>query len=314
MKALLHYRASLDFVTLLRDMAPAGVETAIVEESDWASFDREIGDTDILLHALEPITAAMIAAAPRLKLIQKIGVGVNTIDLDAARARGIAVANMPGTNTAAVAEMTLTLMLAALRRVTYCDPLTRGGDGWAPDLAAIDGMGEIAGRTIGLVGFGAVPQYLAPILRAMGAEVIFSNRTERASPHARQVPLSDLLASADIVSLHVPLTDDTARMIDADALSRMKPGALLINTARGGLVDEPALVAALSEGRLGAAGLDVFASEPVDPRNPLLAMTNVVAMPHIAWLTPETLRRSLVVAFENVRRLMDGRELIHRVA
>ena len=123
-----------------------------------------------------------------------------------------------------------------------------------------------------------------------------------------------MLATADIVSLHLPLVADTERMIDAAALARMKPGAILVNTARGGLIDEAALVEALRGGHLRAAGLDVFADEPVAPDNPLLALDNVVLMPHVAWLTPETLDRSLDIAVENMRRLRDGRELLHRVA
>jgi phosphoglycerate dehydrogenase-like enzyme len=125
--------------------------------------------------------------------------------------------------------------------------------------------------------------------------------------------LNDLLAEADIVSLHLPLVPETERLIGGAALARMKPGAILVNTARGGLVDEAALVASLTSGHLRAAGLDVFAEEPVRPDNPLLSLENVVMMPHVAWLTPETLDRSLDIAAENMRRLRDGRGLLHRV-
>jgi phosphoglycerate dehydrogenase-like enzyme len=125
--------------------------------------------------------------------------------------------------------------------------------------------------------------------------------------------LPDLLAESDIVSLHVPLTAETEQLIDATAIARMKQGAVLVNTARGGLVDETALLAALSDGRLSAAGLDVFADEPVDADNPLLALDNVVLAPHLAWLTMETLARSLEVALDNCRRLAEGRQLRHRV-
>lgn len=313
MKVLLHYRASAGFRALLQEAAPADIDLVVVDETDREALARELSDTDILLHVLEPVTAAMIAGAPRLKLIQKIGVGVNTIDLDAAAAAGVAVANMPGTNSRAVAEMALSLMLAVLRRVTYLDPLTRSGRGWEPDLALMDGVGEIAGRTIGLVGFGAVPKLLAPILGAMGAEILFTARSPQNSEHARQVDLDTLLARSDIVSLHVPLTDETAEMIDDAAIRKMKPGAIIINTARGPLIDEEALVSALESGRLRGAGLDVFGEEPVDPQHRILALPNSVVMPHVAWLTPETLRRSLVVAFENSRRIAAGEELLHRV-
>lgn len=312
MKALLHYRASPGFRAAIECAAPDWLEVAIVDEDDTGRLSEELPDTAVLLHVLEPVTADMIAAAPDLKLIQKIGVGVNTIDLDAARSANVAVANMPGTNSRAVAEMTLALMLGVLRRLTYLDPLTRAGDGWSPDTEQMDSIGEVAGRTVGLVGFGDVPQRLAPILEAMGAEVIFAAREDREGDQ-RQVDLSELVERSDIVSLHIPQTAETERMFDAEMLARMKHGAVLINTARGGLVDQPALTEALIEGRLGGAGLDVFAREPVDAGDPLLTLPNVVVAPHIAWLTPETLERSMGVAFENCRRVRDGEPLLHRV-
>jgi len=314
MKALLHYRASPGFRRRLDALKPGWLSLAVVEEADAARFRAELADTDALLHVLKPISADDIAAGPRLKLIQKIGVGVNTIDLDAAKKHGAAVCNMPGTNSQAVAEMALMLMLAALRRVSVFDPLTRAGRGWSADLAEFDGIGEIAGRTIGLVGYGEVGKRLAPVLAALGAKVLYTATKPKADAAAEWRSLPDLLAASDIVSLHLPLTRETERLIDAAALARMKPGAVLVNTARGGLVDEPALIDALRSGHLRAAGLDVFSAEPVDPKSPLCQLRNVVVMPHIAWLTPETLERSIGVAFENCRRLKDREPLLHRVA
>ncbi len=313
MKAVLHYRASDGFrAEIERSRGP--IEVAIVDEDDIEGFLREIADAEVLLHVLKPVTAAMMDAAPRLGLIQKIGVGVNTIDVEAARARGIAVANMPGTNSQAVAEMTLTLMLAALRRIAYFDGLTRAGDGWHPSPALLDGCGEIGGRTIGFFGFGAVPSLLAPAIAALGGEAIYCATAPKAGVAWRAVEFYTLLRESDVLSLHAPLTEQTARIIDADAIARMKPGAVLVNTARGGLVDEAALHAALASGRLGAAGLDVLAEEPAATSNPLLALPNVVVSPHVAWLTPETLRRSMAVAFANCAALGEGLVLRHRVA
>ncbi len=314
MKAILQYRASPGFLASLEaEGARAGLAVVAVDEQDEAAFAREIVEADALLHVLRPVTAAMMDAAPNLKLIQKIGVGVNTIDLEAAKARGIAVANIPGTNSQAVAEMALTLMLSTLRRVTYFDPLTRAGEGWRPDLAMLDGVGEIAGKTVGFVGYGASPERLAPALQALGADIVYHATAPKPDRIGRFVSLDELLAISDIVSLHVPATAETRGMIGAEALARMKPTAILVNTARGELVDEAALHAALTSGRLRGAGLDVFAAEPIAPDNPLLTLPNVVAMPHIAWLTPETLDRSLAVAFENCRRVRDGEPLLHRV-
>ncbi len=314
MKAVLHYRASHGFRAMLgRAAEVAGVDAVVVDEDDDAAFAREIADAEVLLHVLKPVTAAMIAAAPRLRLIQKLGVGVNTIDLEAAKAAGAAVCNMPGTNSQAVAEMTLALMLAVLRRLSYLDPLTRRGQGWSPDPDLIDGVGEIAGRTVGFVGYGGSASRLGPVMEALGARVIYTARGPKTGVVGRFLPLGDLLAEADIVSLHVPLTDETRGLIGPAELAAMRPGAVLVNTARGGLVDETALVAALGSGRLRGAGLDVFGEEPVAPDNPLLALPNVVVAPHMAWLTPETLERSLGVAFENCRRLAADLPLVHQV-
>ena len=281
---------------------------------DRAGLAAVLPRVEVLWHVLEPVTAATIAAAPRLALVQKIGVGVNTIDLEAARARGIAVCNIPGTNTRAVAEHALALMLACLRRVPALDAAVRAGEGWRRPAEEMDRFGEIGGRTVGLVGYGALPRLLEPVLRAIGAEVVYWTRTPKPDAPAAWRPLGELLAGADIVSLHLPLVPETERLIDAGALARMRPGAVLVNTARGGLVDEAALVEALRDGRLGAAGLDVFAREPLPEGHPLTRLDNVVLAPHLAWLTPETLDRSLAVAVENVRRLAAGEPLLHRVA
>ncbi|MHB8528595.1 MAG: NAD(P)-dependent oxidoreductase [Caulobacteraceae bacterium] len=314
MKALLHYRASPGFREHLRARAAEqGIEVAVIEEEDEVGFRRESAVAQVLLHVLKPVTREMIAAAPELRLIQKIGVGVNTIDLEAARERGVAVANMPGTNSQAVAEMTLMLILATLRQVTYLDALTRAGEGWRPDLARLDRIGEIAGRTVGFVGFGAVPQALAPALAALGAKIVYFATSAKPGQIARYVPLAELLAVSDIISLHLPATSETRGLIGADALALMKSGAILINTARGELVDEAALGEALKNGRIAGTGLDVFAREPAAAANPLLALPNVVVTPHVAWLTPETLARSLDVAFENCRRLATGQLLLNQV-
>ncbi len=313
MNIVLHYRASPGFREQLAAVLPKGWALSIIDETDDAAFAAAMRTADVLLHVLRPVRAADIEAAPHLKLIQKIGVGVNTIDLDAARKAGVAVCNMPGTNTQAVAELALMLMLATLRRVTYFDPLMRRGAGWRPDTVAFDRSGEIAGRTVGFVGYGAVPQRLSPVLEALGATLIYNARSPKEGVSARFVGLDELFATADIVSLHCPATPETIGMISRDALSRMKKGAVLINTARGELVDEAALVDALNSGALRGAGLDVFCNEPVE-EHPLFGLANVVVTPHIAWLTPETLARSVTVAFENCRRISAGETVLHKVA
>jgi phosphoglycerate dehydrogenase-like enzyme len=309
-KAVLQYRASPG---LWQRIAALTFRTVIVDETDKDTFRREMRDAEILLHVLEPVTAAVIDAAPRLRLIQKIGIGVNTIDLEAARRRGIAVCNMPGTNTQAVAEMTLLLMLATLRRLAQLDDLTRSGKGWEFERELPDDLGELAGRTVGLVGFGAVARRLAPMLQAIGADVLYTSRRAIPGAAVQFLPFREILAVADVLSLHLPLTPETTGMIDAAAVAAMKRGSVLINTARGLLVDEAALRDALTSRHLRGAGLDVFSREPVGADDPLLQLPNVIATPHLAWLTTETLERSLAVIAENYRRLSAGEPLLHQV-
>ena len=313
MNVVYHYSAGPGLTSRLAELEREGLSVSVCAMPDHARFTELLPATEALWHLLVPVTAQVLAAAPRLRLVQKIGVGVNTIDLEAARSRGVAVCNMPGTNTQAVAEMTLLLMLGALRRVSQLDAAIRTGQGWALPAELQDSYGEVAGRTVGLVGYGAVPSRLAPVLRAMGARVLYASRTEKPDAAGERRPLDDLLAESDVVSLHVPLTPDTERLIDAAAVARMKPGAVIVNTARGGLIDEAALIDALRTGRVGAAGLDVFETEPTPAGNALLELDNVVCTPHLAWLTRETLERSLAVAVENCRRLAAGEDLLHRI-
>jgi phosphoglycerate dehydrogenase-like enzyme len=313
MRIVLHYEAGPGLRARLAAFAGDGLDVTVCPEADDAGFAVAMREAEVLWHVLKPCTAEVIAGAPNLRLIQKIGSGVNTIDLAAAAARGIAVCNLPGTNAQAVAEMAVLLMLSALRRLPLLDRATRAGDGWRLDPALQDSFHELGGRTVGLVGYGAIPRALAPLLRAFGCPILYTGRAPKPEALGEWRALPSLLAESDVVSLHVPLTPETANMIDAAALSRMKSGAVLVNTARGGLVDQDALVAALSGGRIGAAGLDVFATEPAGADNPLFALPNVVVAPHVGWLTTGTFRRSFALAVENCFRLRDGRPLLHRV-
>ncbi|CAM2833967.1 2-hydroxyacid dehydrogenase [Skermania piniformis] len=276
-------------------------------ESDDATFQAELPEAQVLWHVLRPLSASDIERATRLQLIHKLGAGVNTIALDAAAARAIAVANMPGANAPSVAESALLLMLAAMRRLPQLDRATRAGHGWPTDPAPTEQVRDLGACTVGLVGYGNIARTLERILQAIGATVLHTSTRDDGSPAWR--PWPDLLTDCDVVSLHLPLTPTTERLLDRAALDRMRPGAVLVNTARGGLVDESALVDALRAGRLGAAGLDVFAVEPVSPDNPLLTLPNVVLTPHVAWQTADTFGRYLDRAVDNCRRLRDGAPL-----
>jgi phosphoglycerate dehydrogenase-like enzyme len=308
-KVVFHASAGPDLAERLEQLPD--LDVSVCQEDDTERLFRLLPDCDVLLHVLQRCTAEMIAAASRLKLIQKIGVGVNTIDLEAAKQRGIPVCNLPGTNARAVAELTLGLMLSVLRRIPAFDRSLRAGTWTDTDLQ--DGVGELGGRTVGLVGFGAIPRILAPILIAMGCTVIYTSRTPAADRVATYRTLDQLLAESDIVSLHLPLVPETRHVIDTDALGRMKSRAILINTGRGGLVDPSALVAALSSGQIAGAGLDVFDTEPLPEDDPILHLPNVVVTPHVAWLTTGTFDRSLALAAENCRRIVSGAPLLHRV-
>ena len=307
---LFHYAAGPELAARLAAIPDLNI--SVCAEDDEARLMRLLPETEVLWHVLKPCSAAMIAAAARLRLIQKIGVGVNTIDLEAARARAIPVCNLPGTNARAVAELTLALMLATLRRLTRFDAALRGGV-WS-DPVMQDGLGELGGRTVGLVGYGAISRLLAPVLVALGCRIVYTARSRKTDAVGEQRSLGALLRESDLVSLHVPLTSQTEKLINAAALAEMRPGAVLINTARGGLVDQAALIEALRSGRLAAAGLDVFADEPPAAGEALLSLPNVVVTPHIGWLTTTTFDRSFALAAENCRRIVAGIELMHRVA
>jgi phosphoglycerate dehydrogenase-like enzyme len=270
-----------------------------------AAFDQELPGADVIWHVLRPLSGADLSRGARLRLVQKFGAGVNTIE------RGIAVANMPGANAPSVAEGTVLLMLAALRRLPTLDRATREGRGWPTDPQLGETVRDIGACTVGLVGYGNVAKQVAGIVAAMGATVLHTSTRDDGLPGWR--PLPALLAESHIVSLHLPLTEDTDRLLDEAALAGMKPGAVLVNTSRGAIVDEDALADALRDGRLAAAGLDVFGAEPVPPDNPLLGLDNVVLTPHVTWYTVDTMRRYLVEAVANCRRLKDGAPLAHVV-
>ena len=280
-------------------------------EDDDDTLHRELPWADAVWHVLRPLSGSDLRRGARLRLVHKLGAGVNTIDVKTANELGIAVANMPGANAPSAAEGTVLLMLAAMRRLLELDAATRAGRGWPSDSSLGETVRDIGACTVGLVGYGNNARRVAHIVAAMGAEVLHTSTRDDGSPGWR--PLPELLAGSDIVSLHLPLTPETEQLIDSAALESMKPNALLINTSRGAIVDEMALVEALSSRRLAAAGLDVFADEPVDPGNPLLRLANVVVTPHVVWYTQDTMRRYLAEAIDNCRRLHDGQDLVNVV-
>jgi len=251
------------------------------------------------------VTAERLAAAPRLKIIGRAGVGLDNIDLRSATERGILVVNSPEATTVAVAEHTLGLMFALARQIPRADRGLRQGK-WLKD--EIYGV-ELQGRVLGLIGLGRIGLAVAKRASALGMHCLgYDPAYARPSPlpgNVELVALETLLSRADIVSLHVPLSAQTRGMLDAGRLAQMKPGAFLICTARGGLVDERALLAALKSGKLAGAGLDVFAREPPG-RNPLLSHELVVATPHVAGQTRESQRRAAQDIAEEILAVLRG--------
>lgn len=310
LKVLAHFTPGqkvLDFVAAESDW----LDVRWCAEDDDTTLERELPDAEVIWHVLRPLSAGDLELAANCRLVHKLGAGVNTIDVDAATRCGIAVANMPGANAPSVTEGTLLLMLAALRRLPVLDRATREGRGWPSDPSLGETVRDIGGCTVGLVGYGNIAKQVETVLRTLGARVLHTSTRDDGHPDWR--PLPALLAGSDIVSLHLPLTSATRHLIDKNALALMKPDAVLVNTARGPIVDEEALAAALREGRLAAAGLDVFSTEPVEPDNPLLGLHNVVLTPHVTWYTVDTMRRYLEVAVDNCRRLRDGLKLANVV-
>ncbi len=275
-------------------------------------LERAAG-AEVLLTNKVVLDADCLAQLPDLQYIGVTATGTNVVDLAAAKARGIVVTNVPAYSTPSVAEHVFALLLALARRVEGHSTLVREGR-WSasPDFSFWDGeLVELAGRRLGLVGFGAIGQAVARIGLAFGMRILVN--TGHPERHRGDLPgvsflaLEELLAGSDVVSLHCPLTPETEHLLDARRLALMRPGAFLINTGRGPLVDEAALATALNEGRLAGAGLDVLSSEPPSPGNPLLAARNCLITPHIAWATRASRSRLLDVVVANVAAFLAGK-------
>jgi glycerate dehydrogenase len=272
---------------------------------------------EIVLTNKTVLDAATIAALPRLRFIAVLATGVNVVDAAAARSRGVPVSNVPEYGTASVAQHTVALLLELCNRVGEHANAVAAGE-W---VHSVDFSfwhtppRELDGSTAGLIGFGRIAQRVAALLRALGMRVVAHTPSRRgpagaaaAAPDAwRSIP--ELFAESDVISLHCPMTADNARFVDAALLSRCKPGALLINTARGGLIDEPALAAALDDGRLAGAAVDVLSTEPPRPDNPLLGARNCIVTPHLAWASLPARRRLMQASVRNVEAFLAGKPI-----
>ena len=268
-----------------------------------------IADAEVVLTNKIRIDRAAFDAAPALRIVCLAATGTNNVDLDAARDHGVAVANLRAYCTASVAQHVFALILALTIDIPgYRRLLDEGAWRDSPQFCLLDyPVRELAGKVLGIIGFGELGRATARIGEAFGMSVLVAERPGTGASAGR-VPLATLLARADVVSLHCPLTAATRGLIDADALRRMKPDALLINTARGALVDEAALAAALRAGRIGGAGIDVLSEEPPVHGNPLLDGTipNLIVTPHIAWAAREARQRAIDEMAANARAFLTG--------
>lgn len=295
------------------------IERAMLAEID-AGLDVATGniddvlavaaDADAILNTYLPWTAEAIAGLERCRIIARYGIGVDNVDLDAAARAGIVVTNVPDYSVEEVATHALALILASLRKVVPADDLVRSG-GWSVD--NFRPIHRLSTMTVGLVGYGRIARRIAAPLEALGARLVAHDPYLEPGPDLPPLlELDDLLSEADVVSLHLPLTDETRGLIDADRIEIMKPGAILVNTSRGPLVDLDAVTAALEEHRLGAAGLDVFDVEPVDPGR-LEGVSNLIATPHMAYYSEEALQESQRKATTQVIKVLTGQEPDYRV-
>ena len=290
----------------LRGMGSVSVHTERGADQE-AELIRRIGDAEVAINirAHARFTDRVLAGCPRLRLISIWGTGTDNVDLAACGKRGVAVTNTPGVNAHAVAEHTLALMLAVARRIPAMDRDTRAGQWPRGQLT------QLEGRTVGLIGLGAIGRRVAQLLAPFGTRLLATtygpDSGRAAAAGTRHVPVEALLQEADIVSLHLRLSPDTQGYVGRQRLGLMKPTAILINTARGGLVDKAALVDALRAGRIAGAGLDVFHEEPIPAGDPILGLANVVLTPHNGGNTREVIDAGLLRAVENVEHFLAGR-------
>lgn len=287
-------------------------EVTLYQRTDSeAETIARIGDSEIVLVNKVPITEAVLNACPNIQLICVQATGYNIVDVDACAKRGIPVTNVPSYGTAAVAQFTMALILEMCHRIGLHNHSVHQGD-WAKAETFcywLTPQMELAGKTLGIIGFGRIGQAVGKLAKAFGMKVIAYNRSqcEEGRQIAEYVDLDTIFTQSDIITLHCPQTIETQNLINADTIAKMKDGTMLVNTARGGLVDEEALVAALESGKLRYAAVDVVSKEPMPLDNPLLKTRKCIITPHIAWAPVESRQRLLDTVVENIRCYLDGK-------
>lgn len=288
-------------------------EVVVHDRTAQLDVVRRAKDAEVVLTNKTILDGFILNLLPKLKYIGVLATGYNVVDLDVARQRGIVVTNIPAYSTQSVAQMAVAHLLNITQRVAhYAHEVHNGVWSAQPDFCYWNTpLIELAGKKIGIVGFGNTGQATAQIAEALGMEVwVYTSKPKKSLPKKYQkVTLNELFSACDVVSLHCPLTAENKEMVNSFRLSLMKQGAILINTSRGGLIDEKALEQALLSGKLLGAGLDVLSSEPVPNGNPLLKLKNCFITPHIAWATRESRMRLMNQAVENLKAWMEGRTI-----
>lgn len=288
-------------------------EVVVHDRTAQLDVVRRAKDAEVVLTNKTILDGFILNLLPKLKYIGVLATGYNVVDLDVARQRGIVVTNIPAYSTQSVAQMAIAHLLNITQRVAhYAHEVHNGVWSAQPDFCYWNTpLIELAGKKIGIVGFGNTGQATAQIAEALGMEVwVYTSKPKKSLPKKYQkVTLNELFSACDVVSLHCPLTAENKEMVNSFHLSLMKQGAILINTSRGGLIDEKALEQALLSGKLLGAGLDVLSSEPVPNGNPLLKLKNCFITPHIAWATRESRMRLMNQAVENLKAWMEGRTI-----
>lgn len=274
-------------------------------------------DADILLTNKTPLDAKILAELPALKMISVLATGYNVVDVEAAKSRGVFVANVPEYGTQSVAQHTIAMLFALIHRVEAHDAQVRDGE-WARRGEFsfwLNAPVELAGRSLGIVGFGRIGQAVAKIAQALGMRVFVARRRSRAAlpVGVERLALGDIFSRSDVITLHCPLTAENERFVDQAMLAKMKPTSYLLNTARGGLIDEAALVEALEGERLAGAALDVVTQEPIPEGHPLLTAPRCLLTPHMAWSSVAARRRLMQATAKNIQAFLAGSP-IHGVA
>ncbi|WP_406732619.1 D-2-hydroxyacid dehydrogenase [Vibrio scophthalmi] len=309
-------------VFLDRSTIPAHIELAKLPfDHQWIEYDttepqqvvERLSQAQIVISNKVVLDEAILSQLPKLELIAVCATGYNNVDTRYCQQQGIAVANVRGYATQSVPEHVIALMFALRRNLRgYHNDIVTGE--WQREKQFCfftHPIGDIAGTTLGIIGSGELGQATATLAKALGMQVVFAERKGATECREGYVPFEQLLMMADVISLHCPLNDETRNLIGAAELQQMKPSTILINTGRGGLVDEQALVAALKEQRIGGAGVDVFSQEPADDTNPLIAnadLANLLLTPHVAWGSDSSIKNLVNILIDNIRAYVEGEE------